>query len=90
MTDPLYPLAWEADVLLRDGHPVHLRPITPADGEALRRFHRGLSARTVYFRFFGAKPELTDEDVAYFTGVDHHQRVALVALDRQEIVGVGR
>jgi acyl-CoA synthetase (NDP forming)/RimJ/RimL family protein N-acetyltransferase len=87
---PGYPLEWEADVLLRDGHPVHLRPITPADGEALRRFHRGLSARTVYFRFFGAKPELTDEDVAYFTGVDHRLRVALVALDRQEIVGVGR
>jgi len=90
VADPLYPLAWEADVLLRDGHPVHLRPITPADGDALRRFHRGLSARTVYFRFFGAKPELTDEDVAYFTGVDHRDRVALVALDRQEIVGVGR
>ena len=90
MADPEYPLAWEADVLLRDGHPVHLRPITPADGDALRRFHRGLSARTVYFRFFGAKPELTDEDVAYFTGVDHRTRVALIALDRQEIVGVGR
>lgn len=88
--DPGYPVAWEADVLLRDGHPVHLRPITPGDGAALRRFHAGLSARSVYLRFFSAKPELTDADVAYFTGVDHTARVALIALDRGRIIGVGR
>lgn len=85
-----YPTSWEADVLLRDGRPVHLRPITPADGDALRAFHGRLSARTVYFRFFSAKPELTDADVAYFTGVDHSSRVALLALDSDAVVGVGR
>jgi acyl-CoA synthetase (NDP forming)/GNAT superfamily N-acetyltransferase len=90
VADPGYPQAWEADVLLRDGHPIHLRPITPGDGEALRAFHAGLSPRTVYFRFFSAKPELTDADVQYFTQVDHVGRVALVALDRDDIIGVGR
>lgn len=90
MSDPGYPQAWEADVLLRDGHPIHLRPITPGDGDALRAFHAGLSARTVYFRFFAAKPELTDADVEYFTHVDHQARVAFVALDRDDIIGVGR
>ena len=39
VSDPGYPQAWEADVLLRDGHPIHLRPITPGDGDALRAFH---------------------------------------------------
>ena len=87
---PEYPAAWEADVLLRDGHPVHLRPITPDDAAALREFHSRLSARTVYFRFFSAKPALTDADVEYFTHVDHRSRVALVAWDRGEIIGVGR
>lgn len=87
--DP-YPAAWEADVLLRDGHPVHLRPITPADGDTLRTFHESLSNRTVYFRFFSAKPALTDADVKYFTSVDHVQRVALIALDAGTMVGVGR
>jgi acyl-CoA synthetase (NDP forming)/RimJ/RimL family protein N-acetyltransferase len=87
---PEYPAAWEADVLLRDGHPVHLRPITPADGTALQEFHSRLSAQTVYFRFFTPKPVLTDADVAYFTTVDHRDRVALVAWDRGEIIGVGR
>jgi acyl-CoA synthetase (NDP forming)/ribosomal protein S18 acetylase RimI-like enzyme len=90
VADPGYPIAWEADVLLRDGRPVHLRPITPEDGPALRAFHRSLSAQTVYFRFFSAKPELTDRDVDYFTGVDHVDRVALVALDQGELIGVGR
>ena len=85
-----YPAEWEADVLLRDGHPVHLRPITPADGDALRAFHASLSDRTVYFRFFSAKPALTDADVVYFTTVDYVSRVALIALDAGVIVGVGR
>jgi acyl-CoA synthetase (NDP forming)/ribosomal protein S18 acetylase RimI-like enzyme len=90
VTAPDYPADWEADVLLRNGRPIHLRPIRPADGEALRVFHSALSDRTVYFRFFSAKPELTDRDVTYFTEVDHVTRVALVALDRGAIVGVGR
>lgn len=77
-------------MLLRDGHPVHLRPITPDDGEALREFHGRLSAQTVYFRFFSTKPRLTDADVEYFTRVDHRSRVALIALERDSIVGVGR
>ncbi len=85
-----YPDEWEADVLLRDGHPVHLRPISPADGEALRAFHASLSDRTVYYRFFSVKPTLSDEDVVYFTTVDHHDRVALIALDAGSIIGVGR
>jgi acyl-CoA synthetase (NDP forming)/GNAT superfamily N-acetyltransferase len=85
-----YPAGWEADVLLRDGHPVHLRPITAADGDALRAFHTSLSDRTVYFRFFSAKPALTDADVEYFTNVDYDSRVALVALDAGVMVGVGR
>ena len=90
MTESGYPLEWEADVLLRDGHPVRLRPIGPGDAAGLRRFHSSLSAQTVYFRFFSAKPELTDADVQYFTHVDHQSRVALVVLDQGEICGVGR
>lgn len=82
--------AWEADVLLRDGHPVHLRAIAPSDVGALRAFHAGLSEVTVYYRFFAPKPNLSDADVAYFTEVDHRARVALVAIDGGDLVGVGR
>lgn len=88
--DARYPSQWEADVLLRDGRPVHLRPICPDDSDALRRFHLGLSSQTVYFRFFAPKPELTDADVERFTHVDHVHRVALVVVDHGGIAGVGR
>jgi acyl-CoA synthetase (NDP forming)/RimJ/RimL family protein N-acetyltransferase len=85
-----YPTHWEADVVLRDGRPCHLRPIKPEDGPALREFHSRLSARTVYYRFFSAYPRLTDRDVARFTEVDHVDRVALVATMASDIIGVAR
>jgi GNAT superfamily N-acetyltransferase len=69
---------------------VHLRPISPDDADALRRFHARLSAQTVYFRYFAPKPVLTDADVERFTHVDHVNRVALVVVDHGELAGVGR
>src|SRR5688572_19941707 len=49
--DPFdFPRHWEADVVLSDGGTVHLRPITPDDGDQLREFHGRLSERTRYFR----------------------------------------
>ena len=80
----------EPDTVLRNGRVVHLRPIEPADGPALRTFHTSLSDRTVYFRFFSSKRALSDADVEYFTEVDHRDRVALVAIDEDELVGVCR
>lgn len=93
------PLHWEADVVLRDGNTAHLRPITPQDADALQKFHLGQSERSTYFRFFGPKPRLTDEDLHKFTHVDYKDRVALVAviteLDEsgeptERIIGVAR
>ena len=70
-SDPApYPTQWEADVLLRDGRPLHLRPITPDDADRLRRFHDSLSDDTIYYRFFAPYPELSDRDVRRFTTVD--------------------
>lgn len=69
---------------------VRIRPIEPGDGPALRRFHDGLSERTVYLRFFAVHPHLTDAEVDHFTVVDHALREALVALDGEDIVAVGR
>lgn len=79
-----------AEVRLKDGRSAHVRPITSADGPALREFHEALSDRTIYLRFFGQKRQLTDADVDYFTGVDQHDRVAIVAVDGDMLVGVCR
>ena len=85
-----YPEHWEADVVLRDGSTCHLRPITPEDGPALREFYSRLSDETIYFRFFGAYPQLSNRDVHRFTNVDYHDRVALIATIGDELIGVVR
>ena len=95
MTEPAgrpegYPAQWEADVVLRDGSVAHLRPITPTDVEAVHRFHAGQSAESIYMRFFAPLRKLSDRDVVRFTNVDYHDRVALVATVRSEIIGIGR
>ena len=84
------PAHWEADVAVRDGRTVRIRPITADDGDRLAAFHRSLSDQTVYFRFFAPYPELSARDVHRFTHVDHVNRVALVATVGGELVGVGR
>jgi acyl-CoA synthetase (NDP forming)/RimJ/RimL family protein N-acetyltransferase len=85
-----YPAHWEADVVLRDGRTCHVRPITPEDADGLVEFHSRLSAETIYFRFFAPYPELTERDIERFTRVDHEDRVALVATEGGELIGVAR
>jgi len=85
-----YPVWWEADVVLRDGSVAHVRPIAPSDADALRRFHAGQSAESIYLRFFAPLKVLSDKDVVRFTQVDHDWRVALVTIVRGEIIGVAR
>ena len=87
---PEPPQHWEADVLLSDGRPCRVRPIRPTDAAALQEFHASLSAETVYFRYFAPYPELSPHDVHRFTNVDHSDRVAFVAVYRDQILGVGR
>jgi len=80
-----YPARWEADVVLRDGATVHVRPIRPDDAEALQAFHVGQSERSIYFRFFAPLKRLPDRDLSHFTHVDHDDRVALVAVAGNEV-----
>jgi len=89
-----YPAHWEADVVLRDGVPARLRPITPEDADALQEFHLGQSERSVYLRFFGPMERLSPADLERFTRVDHRDRVAFVVVTPSEgherIIAVGR
>jgi acyl-CoA synthetase (NDP forming)/GNAT superfamily N-acetyltransferase len=69
---------------------VHVRPIRPSDAEAFRSFHDGLSAQSLYYRFFSPKPRLTESEVARFTTVDMADRVALVAMLGDELIADAR
>ncbi|GAA4353394.1 bifunctional acetate--CoA ligase family protein/GNAT family N-acetyltransferase [Angustibacter luteus] len=85
-----YPAHWEADVVLRDGGVVHLRPIRPDDAPAVEEFHAGQSAESIYLRFFAPLARLSDRELQRFTNVDHRDRVGLVATLDDAIVGIGR
>jgi acyl-CoA synthetase (NDP forming)/GNAT superfamily N-acetyltransferase len=69
---------------------VHLRPILPSDADALVDFHQHLSDRTRYLRYFGPYPRIPPRDLERFVTVDHHRRVAFLALLGDEIIAVGR
>lgn len=85
-----YPSHWSSDVVLADGGTVHVRAIRPDDADRLVEFHDGLSAETVYLRFFSCHPQLSEAEVERFTCVDHVDRVALVAEVDERLVAVGR
>src|ERR687897_3432437 len=87
------PLAEEdsGSIELLDGTRIAYRAIAPDNAAALQRFHHRLSERSIYLRFFAAKPELSARKAGYFTDVDGTNRFALVALDPErpeEIIGV--
>jgi hypothetical protein len=83
-----YPAEWEADVVLTDGGTVHVRPVCPADAERLVAFHGRLSHQSIYYRFFSPRPRLSQDDVTRFTTVDYDDRMALVALLGDDLVGI--
>jgi GNAT superfamily N-acetyltransferase len=56
----------------------------------LTAFHAGLSAQSVYRRFFFAHPRLTDAEVERFTNVDYKDRLALVVIEDDRLTAVGR
>lgn len=86
---PGYPRALERDVVSGELR-YHVRPIRPEDGPALVEFHRGLSPRSVYLRFFSAHPTLSEAEVARFTAVDYQDRLALVATVDDRLIAVAR
>jgi acyl-CoA synthetase (NDP forming)/RimJ/RimL family protein N-acetyltransferase len=85
-----YPAHWEADVVLSDGATAHLRPIRPDDAQRLVDFYSRVSDESKYFRFFAPYPTLSDADVHRFTTVDYDDRVALILLSGEDMIGVTR
>jgi hypothetical protein len=79
---------------LRDGRQIEIRPLKPADEEAMLTAIDRIGAQSLYRRFFGAKRHFSDREKAFFLNVDFVDHVALVAVaqegDRNVIVGGGR
>ena len=73
-----FPRHRQADVVLRDGSTVHVRPVRATDALAVRAFFEHLSPKSITLRFFSSFPDL-DRAVRWATDVDHQHRYGLIA-----------
>jgi acetyl coenzyme A synthetase (ADP forming)-like protein len=78
MTAP-YPAHREAEVVLRDGSTVHIRPLRPDDGERLESLFAALSDQSRAFRFFSSGIDVAKE-AAREARVDYVRSYGLLAL----------
>lgn len=85
-----YPTAFETDVVLSDGATAHVRPIRPDDADRLLAFHARQSPQSIYYRYFSPRPRLSERDVDRLITVDYVDRMALVALRGDDMIGVAR
>ena len=79
---------------LSDGRRVEIRALRPDDQADLLAAVGRTSGQSLYRRFFAAKRELSEQEVAFFMNVNFVTHVALVAVvddgGRPAIVGGGR
>lgn len=83
-----YPSRWEFDAVLADGGTVHVRPVRPDDARRVEAFHGRQSKESIYFRYFSPMPRLGPRELERIVHVDYVNRLALVALLGDEIVGI--
>jgi GNAT superfamily N-acetyltransferase len=80
------------EIELDGGEQVLLRQLTPDDKELVRGAFARLSKESRWRRFMSDADELTEEDLAYLTDVDHRRHEAIAGIDPEsgEMLGVGR
>jgi acetyl coenzyme A synthetase (ADP forming)-like protein len=84
-----YPAHREADVVLRDGSTVHLRPVRPEDEATLREFFAGLDPQSLAFRFFSGAVDV-ERVASSLAVVDYAERYGLLAVRGEgRVVGHG-
>jgi RimJ/RimL family protein N-acetyltransferase len=90
-TELVAPGGWQRHATLRDGTAVLLRQIRPQDRDELAAGVRALSPASRYLRFHADLAELTTDQLAYLTEVDHvdHEAIVMIDLDRPERPGIG-
>ena len=90
-----YPVQYVSPWKMRDGTQVTIRPIRPEDESLMPEFHRTVSERSVYFRYFHAAK--LDQRVAHdrllrMCFLDYDREIALLAdpVNPPGILAIGR
>jgi GNAT superfamily N-acetyltransferase len=79
----------EHQITLRDGSSVLIRPVLPEDKQLFVAGWEQFGEESRYRRFLSTKHSLSEDELAYFTEVDHVDHEALGALDAGSGAGVG-
>jgi acyl-CoA synthetase (NDP forming)/GNAT superfamily N-acetyltransferase len=73
--------------LLADGTTVEIRPADPADFDAVKSMHEGMSPDNTYLRFFNLSRLAAETEAQRICRESRPDRVALLALAAGEVVG---
>jgi GNAT superfamily N-acetyltransferase len=91
---PIDAANYRVEVRMLDGGAIRIRAIRGDDQERLHAHFRGLSEKSVYFRFMGIRRDLSAQDLKRLTELDFKNHVGLVATmtenGRERFIGVGR
>jgi GNAT superfamily N-acetyltransferase len=79
----------EERITLRDGSVVLIRPVRPEDKALFVAGWQRFGDESRHRRFLGSKASLSEDDLAYFTELDHVDHEALGARDADTGEGVG-
>lgn len=79
-----YPAQYEEWITLKDGSPLFLRPIRPADGPLLLDLFQKLSPETIYFRFLTHLDRLQPELLKHLVEIDYETHFTIVAVIEDE------
>lgn len=85
-----YPVQYVQPWTLPDGLPILLRPIRPEDEPAMVDFHRQLSERSVYLRYFSLiklSQRTAHERLTRMCFIDYDRDMALIAETEAEVTG---
>jgi acetyltransferase len=78
-----YPMWYATEFQANDGTRFEVRPIRPEDEPLMVDFHRHLSEKTVYYRYFSPLEldvRVAHERLSKRCSIDYHNEIALVAL----------
>ena len=90
----LYPEWAEAELTLKDGTAITIRPVRPTDEVMMQELFYSHSEETVFNRYFRPVRALPHVEAQDLVNLDYTQQMALVAttgaIGRERIIGVGR
>lgn len=93
-----YPINYVFPITLKNGLAATLRPIRPEDEPLMKRFHRELSEKSVYQRYFGfvsLDQRIAHDRLLRICFNDYDRELAIVAEiadknQQKQIIGIGR